>query len=112
MTEEEGRATEPQVGTGTIPSEEVRRPVRRPRRPTRFRSQRRRRICPFCAEKIDQIDYKDVELLSRFLTDRGRIKGRRRTKACAKHQRRLAAAIKRARHLALLPFGAEHVRRG
>ncbi len=61
-------------------------------------------------EKIKEIDYKDADFLRRFLTDRGKIKARRRTGVCARHQRQLAVAIKRARHLALLPFTAEHVR--
>jgi len=60
---------------------------------------------------VKHIDYKDVETLRRYLTDRGKIKPRRQTGTCAKHQRKLAVAIKRARHLALLPFAAEHVRR-
>jgi len=60
---------------------------------------------------VDRIDYKDASMLRRYLTDRGKIKPRRQTGTCAKHQRRLAVAIKRARHLALLPFAAEHVRR-
>jgi small subunit ribosomal protein S18 len=68
---------------------------------------RRPRNCYFCTEKINHIDYKDVDLLRRYVTDRGKIKARRQTGACAKHQRRLAAAIKRARHVALLPFVAE-----
>jgi len=56
------------------------------------------------------IDYKDVALLRQYLNDRGLIRARRRTATCAKHQRMLARAIKRARHLALLPYTAEHVR--
>jgi small subunit ribosomal protein S18 len=70
----------------------------------------RRRVCTFCADKIDHIDYKEAELLRRFLTDRGKIKARRKTGTCAKHQRRLAIAIKRARHIALLPFTGEQWR--
>ena len=71
----------------------------------------RRKVCAFCVERVDAIDYKQPQLLYRFLTDRGKIKPRRQTGVCAKHQRRLAKAIKRARHLALLPYSAEHVRR-
>lgn len=71
----------------------------------------RRRICAFCLEKVKTIDYKDVNLLRRYLSERGKIKGQRKTGTCAKHQRRLAVAIKRARHLALLPFTAEQMRR-
>lgn len=71
----------------------------------------RRKVCAFCLEKTKVIDYKDVATLRRFLTDRGKIRSRRKTGTCAKHQRRLAIAVKRARHLALLPFTAEHIRR-
>jgi len=70
----------------------------------------RRRVCTFCVEHIDYIDYKKVDMLRRYLTDRGKIKARRKTGVCAKHQRRLAIAIKRARHLAMLPFTSEHTR--
>jgi small subunit ribosomal protein S18 len=82
----------------------------RPRRAQRRVFIPRRKVCTFCTDKIDVIDYKRPELLRRFLTDRGKIKPRRRTGTCAKHQRRLAVAIKRARHLALLPYVAEHLR--
>lgn len=67
----------------------------------------RRKVCHFCTEGTDSVDYKNVELLRRFISDRGKIRPRRQTGACAKHQRRVAAAIKRARHIALLPFVAE-----
>jgi small subunit ribosomal protein S18 len=70
----------------------------------------RRRVCTFCAEHIKVIDYKDVERLRRFLSDRGKIEPRRKTGTCAKHQRRLALALKRARHLALVPFAVGHIR--
>jgi small subunit ribosomal protein S18 len=68
------------------------------------------RVCPFCAQKIHYIDFKQVDLLRRFVSDRGKIKARRKAGTCAKHQRRLAVAIKRARHVALLPYVAEAVR--
>jgi len=73
---------------------------------------RRGKVCAFCVARGHKIDYKDVDLLRRFLTDRGKIQSHRKTGTCAKHQRRLAVAIKRARHLALLPFSAEHIREG
>lgn len=76
----------------------------------RGRYSRRRKVCAFCLEKSKAIDYKDVSTLRRFVTDRGKIRSRRKTGTCAKHQRRLAVAIKRARHLALLPFTAEQIR--
>ena len=65
------------------------------------------RICPFCAEGAG-IDYKDASRLSRYVSGRGKIESRRRTRACAKHQRKLAQAIKRARFLALLPYAPSH----
>lgn len=68
---------------------------------------RRRKKCAFCADKRARIDYKAADELRRYLTDRGKILPRRATGVCARHQRRLALAIKRARHLALLPFTAE-----
>jgi len=59
--------------------------------------------CPYCAAKTEP-DYKDVDSLKRYMTDRGRIIGKSRSALCQKHQRRVATAIKRARHLAMLPF--------
>jgi small subunit ribosomal protein S18 len=67
----------------------------------------RPKICQFCADKNVQIDYKAVDMLRRFVTEEGKIRPRRQTGTCARHQRVLAGAIKRARHLALLPFAAE-----
>ncbi len=72
--------------------------------------QRRGRACPFCEQKVKEVDYKKVDELRRFLTERGKIKPRRKNATCAKHQRRLSIAIKRARHLALLPFTVETIR--
>jgi len=71
----------------------------------------RRRVCAFCVEKIEKISYKDVNTLRRFVSEQGQIDSRRRTGTCARHQRRLTLAIKRARVLALLPYTAEHIRR-
>lgn len=79
--------------------------------PARGRFVRRSRACAFCLEKVRAIDYKDIGTLRQYLTERGKIKSRRKTGTCAKHQRTLAVAIKRARHVALLPFTAEHMRR-
>ena len=69
----------------------------------------RRKVCAFCTGRIKEIDYKDNTMLSNYISDRGKIEPRRRTGTCAKHQRALAVAIKRARHIALLPFAAEHI---
>lgn len=65
---------------------------------------RRRRVCRFCAEKIDYIDYKDVKLLGAFIPERGKIIPRRISGTCATHQRMLSEAIKRARNAAFLPY--------
>ena len=64
----------------------------------------KRKVCSFCVDKIDHIDYKDSARLRRYLPERGKILPRRITGTCAKHQRQLTVAIKRARHIALLPF--------
>ena len=65
---------------------------------------RRRRVCKFCVDKIDLISYKDVRMLMPFVPERGKIQPRRLSGTCATHQRKLQQAIKRARHLALLPY--------
>ena len=96
-TEPEQRAREETTGEAA-----------RPRR--RGRYGRRRKVCSFCVEHVTAIDYKDVSRLRRFLSDRGRIEPRRKLGTCAKHQRALSQALKRARHLALLPYTAEHIR--
>lgn len=71
----------------------------------------RRKVCSFCMEKGKEIGYKDPLQLRRYISDRGKIEPRRKTGTCAKHQRLLAVAIKRARHLALLPYVPAHIRR-
>jgi small subunit ribosomal protein S18 len=68
------------------------------------------RVCPFCKSKVKAIDYKQADQLRRYLTERGKIKARRKIGTCARHQRMLSIAIKRARHIALLPFTTQHVR--
>ena len=64
----------------------------------------KRKVCSFCVDNIEHIDYKDAPRLRRYLSERGKILPRRITGTCAKHQRQLTVAIKRARHIALLPF--------
>ena len=76
------------------------------RKPGKFRRVRRK-VCAFCAEKIEIIDYKNAARLRRYISDRGKILPRRATGACASHQRAITHAIKRAREIALLPFTAE-----
>lgn len=82
---------------------------RRPRRPG-GRYVPRRKVCLFCADKVAHVDYKDLGRLGRYVSDRGKIEGRRKMGTCARHQRQLAVALKRARHLALLPYTATHIR--
>jgi len=72
----------------------------------------RPKFCQFCSDKELSIDYKKVDLLKRYITDDGKIRPRRQTGACAKHQREVAAAIKRARHIALLPFTGRYWEEG
>jgi len=69
----------------------------------------RRKVCPFCAGKIEMVNYKNPAKLRRFISDRGKIEPRRKTGVCARHQRTLALAIKRARHLALVPYVSAHI---
>jgi len=67
----------------------------------------RRKVCSFCVDKAEKIDYKDISKLRRFMSERAKILPRRVTGTCASHQRKLTVAIKRARHLALLPYSAD-----
>lgn len=125
QTTEEAPQTEPRPGgveptDATVakePAQEqaavgVGRPERRGTGPPERRQRRfgRRKVCAFCVEKVDGIDYKDPAKLRRYLSDRGRIDPRRKTGTCTKHQRWLSVALKRARHLALLPYTPEHMR--
>jgi len=89
--------------------------VSRSRKPKARTGQRpryvpRRKFCSFCIGGAGAIDYKEPAKLSRYISDRGKIEPRRKTGTCAKHQRALAVAIKRARHLALLPYVPAHIR--
>jgi small subunit ribosomal protein S18 len=68
---------------------------------------RRRKVCKFCADKIDYVDYKDIKLISQFVPERGKILPRRMFGTCAEHQRKVTEAIKRARHIALLPYAGD-----
>jgi small subunit ribosomal protein S18 len=68
------------------------------------------RVCQFCTDRTVKIDYKQIDILRRYVTESGKIRPRRQSGACAKHQREVARAIKRARHLAMLPFTGEVLR--
>ncbi|MCR4615577.1 MAG: 30S ribosomal protein S18 [Clostridiales bacterium] len=67
----------------------------------------RKKVCSFCVDRVESIDYKDVNKLHKFISDRAKILPRRVTGTCAKHQRELTTAIKRARHIALLPYTSD-----
>ena len=83
-------------------------------KPSRRREKRggpgsgRRKPCPFCKDKIEHVDYKDVGTRRKFISDRGKIRTRRITGACRRHQNQIARAVKRARELALLPYVGDH----
>ena len=91
--------------TAAAPAEN-KRPERpeRPERPMRGNRKGRRKVCSFCVDKVETIDYKDVAKLRRYTSERAKILPRRVTGTCARHQRALTTAIKRARHVALLPY--------
>jgi small subunit ribosomal protein S18 len=100
----------PSVEAGTFAGQPGPAAGTRPERKRHGRYIPRRKVCAFCVDHVREIDYKDVGKLRRYLSDRGKIEPRRKTGTCAKHQRRLTIALKRARHLALLPYTAEHIR--
>ena len=85
-------------------------PARSRKRDDFYRDRRRRKVCAFCADKTSLIDYKEVNRLRRYLSERAKIEPRRKTGTCAGHQRELAVALKRARHVALLPYAPQHLR--
>ena len=72
--------------------------------PKRFKKTSRKKVCSFCVDKVNSIDYKDVNKLKRYITEKGKILPRRQTGTCAAHQRELTVAIKRARFMALIPY--------
>lgn len=79
------------------------RPTRKPRREPRGMMQKKK-TCPFCEDKTNVVDYRDIKRLTKFTSEQGRILTRRTSGVCARHQRQLVTAIKHARHLALIPF--------
>ena len=82
-------------------------PVEEKVAPKKFKKTSRKKVCTFCVDKIETIDYKDVAKLRKYITEKGKILPRRQTGTCAKHQRELAIAIKRARFMALIPYVGE-----
>ncbi len=87
-------------------AQHTRRPAKPGSGPPKKQYFRRKRVCKFCVEKIDNINYKDVKLIGQFVAERGKIVPRRISGVCAPHQRRLTEAIMKARNIALLPFAA------
>lgn len=79
--------------------------MQRPRKRKRFQ---RKKVCRFCVDKVELIDYKNAKVLRTLITERGKIIPRRISGNCARHQRQLTVAVKRARHIALMPFTVEH----
>lgn len=93
---------QPAAEVAETPAEESARAERRPN--PRMNNRRRKKVCIFCEDKIDYIDYKDTARLRKFISERGKILPRRVSGACAKHQRQVTVAVKRARVVALLPY--------
>ena len=91
-------AAAPAANTERTENAAPQRPAQRPNRT------RRKKVCAFCTDGIDEIDYKDVNRLKKYVSERAKILPRRISGTCAKHQRQLTVAIKRARHVALLPY--------
>ena len=81
--------------------------MKKPKKKDGIERRPKRKVCSFCVDKIDSIDYKDTAHLRKFVSERGKIVPRRISGSCARHQRAITAAIKRARVIALLPFAAE-----
>ena len=103
MDNEQIVATEPTVAEQTE-ARENREPRERDNGKPSFRNKRRKKVCAFCADKVDYIDYKDITRIRKSLSERAKILPRRVTGTCARHQRQLTIAVKRARHLALIPY--------
>ena len=113
--EDESEDEDTESDTNSRPTGRGRRPQRQQQQQQRRRSgyrrgYTRRKVCAFCAEKERVINWKEADRLRRYVNDSGSIRSRRKTGTCAKHQRRLAIAIKRARHMSMLPYTVEHMR--
>ena len=87
-----------------MPPKSKKRPARKEKEEKGWQKKTNRKVCIFCKEKIDYVDYKDLGLLRKFVSDRGKIRARRVTGNCAQHQRDVASAVKNAREMALLPY--------
>lgn len=96
MSEEKVKKNETTTATTNTPQE---RPFQR-----RYKKFPRKKVCVFCVDKLQEIDYKDTNRLKKFITEKGKILPRRQTGNCATHQRKLSVAVKRARYMALIPY--------
>ena len=100
-------APEKAAAPAAEPAEHSERPARTERPQNGAAPRRRKKVCIFCADKVEAIDYKDMARLRKMISERGKILPRRTTGTCAMHQRQLTTAIKRARQVALLPYVAD-----
>ena len=103
VMENEAVATEASVAAEASPAARPERSERAPK-PAQRGNRRRKKVCNFCADKVEYIDYKDTVRLRKYVSERAKILPRRISGKCAKHQRELTLAIKRARHMALMPY--------
>jgi small subunit ribosomal protein S18 len=89
-----------------MPTKSKKRPPKKEKDEKAWQKKQRKKFCVFCKDRVDYVDYKDVAALRKFVSDRGKIRARRVTGNCSQHQRDVAAAVKNARELALLPYAA------
>ena len=89
-----------------MPARSRKRPAKREKDDKAWQKKQKRKVCIFCKDKVEYVDFKDVMTLRKFISERGKIRARRVTGNCAQHQRDVAAAVKNAREMALLPYSA------
>jgi small subunit ribosomal protein S18 len=89
-----------------MPPKARKRPAKREKEDKGWQKKQKRKVCIFCKERLDHVDYKDTTMLRRFVSERGKIRARRVTGNCAQHQRAVATAVKNAREMALLPYSS------
>jgi small subunit ribosomal protein S18 len=89
-----------------MPPKARKRPAKREKEDKGWQKKQKRKVCIFCKERLDYVDYKDMAMLRKFVSERGKIRARRVTGNCAQHQRAVATAVKNAREMALLPYSS------
>jgi small subunit ribosomal protein S18 len=89
-----------------MPAKSRKRPAKREKDDKAWQKKQKRKVCIFCKDKVDHVDFKDVMTLRKFVSERGKIRARRVTGNCSQHQRDVATAVKNAREMALLPYSA------